>query len=78
LFLLLSQAPQCDESAAWKGIRAELQRAGLLEARVEAELAEGARYWRLERSLCRGVLELKVALHCSFLLSLIYCIRRAM
>lgn len=52
---------QCDESPVWKSVRAELQRAGLLDGRVEAELAEGGRYWRLERAICRGVLELKVS-----------------
>ncbi len=53
------KAAQCDESAVWKGIKAELQRAQLLDQRVEQELAEGARYWRLERTLCRGVHEIK-------------------
>ena len=45
--------PQCDETTGWKLIRAELTKAELLpDVRIEAELAEGARYWRLERVLC--------------------------
>jgi hypothetical protein len=43
----------CDDSLVWKTLRSEMTRAELLpDARIEAELAEGARYWRLERSLC--------------------------
>lgn len=46
--------PECDETPLWRTLRSTLAHLNLLDARVEQELSEGSRYWRLERALCRG------------------------
>ena len=43
------------ESAVEAALRGVLKTQGVLDARVQAELANGARYWELERRLCAAM-----------------------
>ena len=43
------------ESAVETALRGVLKTQGVLDARVQAELANGARYWELERRLCAAM-----------------------
>lgn len=46
-------AVHCEDSQVWRDMCAELTRLHLMTNPVHSMLAEGRRYWQLERSACR-------------------------